>query len=547
MFVLAVGTGCSDNEEGGGSPTPPACTITAPKDGAVLDLYEDVVIEGTASDPDGDIVKVALTVGGKAVAEVDKVPFTYTLPAENLKEGNLKIKLAVEDDGGNTAASEIAVDIKDLSQAPVCKLTAPAHGSVLNIFAPFTIKGEGEAVSGEIANVTLKIGDAVVPEVTALPFEYAVPAETYPAGNYIITLEVENSRGKTNKDMVAVTLADLNIAPACKITAPEAGASFEKEDVIVVTGTGSDEDGSIAAVELEINGQKIETVTAVPFEYTVADEYKVPGNLRIVLRVTDNNGKTSEDEVTATILGQFREFTDTRDGKVYKTVKIGSQLWFAENLAYLPQVMKPSEYAEDTPCYYVYGYDGNDVAAAKATESYQTRGTLYNWLAAGGSMTSKNDDMPSGIQGPCPAGWHMPSEAEWNVLFNYVRERIPDEEAVDYWGGTNVKNVSGHLRSKEGWPAALDEDLPDLAKGGQDTYGFAAQVTGCLLGRNGFYYGPGESGGKSCTFWTPHYDAVTFPSYPGAVTVGLNNYQYEPSYSRGTAVDRAYPVRCLQD
>ena len=100
----------------GGNSNPPECSITAPEDGAILDLYEDLVIKGTASDSDGSIVKVALTVDGKAVADVTKVPFEYTIPASDLKEGVMKIKLAVEDDGGNTATDEISVAIQDQSE-----------------------------------------------------------------------------------------------------------------------------------------------------------------------------------------------------------------------------------------------------------------------------------------------------------------------------------------------------------------------------------------------------------------------------------------------
>ena len=546
VLPLVAGYSCSSDDEGGGNSNPPVCSITAPKDGAVLDLYKDVVIKGTASDSDGSIVKVTLTVDGKTVSEVSEVPFEYTVLAKDLKEGIMKIKLSVEDDGGNTATDEISVAIQDQSEAPVCKITAPTHGSELNVFAPFTIKGEGEAVSGEISKVSLKINDKVIPEVTALPFEHNVAAEAYPVGTYTITLEVENSRGKIAKDMVTITLADLNIAPVCSITAPENGASYEKEDAIVVKGTGSDEDGTIASTVLKINDKVIASVTAVPFEYTLEEEYKEPGNVKIVLEVTDNNGKTTTDEVTVVILGQFREFTDTRDGKVYKTVKIGDQLWFAENCAYLPQVMTPAEYSTDTPCYYVYAYEGNDVTAAKATENYRNEGVLYNWKAAGGSMDSKNEDIPSGIQGPCPEGWHVPSEAEWQILYSYVRDRIPEDEGALYWDGkTVVYNVSGHLRSKI-WPIKDDPDFPQLARGGMDTYGFDARPSGCLLGKSGFYYGPGSIG-SNVAFWTPHYDAITYPSNPGGVTTSMSNYAYETDFGRGTLLDRGYPVRCLQD
>lgn len=571
LMALWLGCGCSSDDEGGKSSNPPVCSVTAPEDGAVLDLYEDLVIKGTASDSDGSIASVVLTVGGKVVSEVAAVPFEYTFPASELKEGALKIALSVEDDGGNTASDEISVTIQDQSQAPVCKLTAPAHGSELNVYAPFAVKGEGKAVSGEIARVTLKINDKAVPEVNALPFEYDVPAEAYPIGACTIALEVENTRGKVAKDMVTVTLADLNIAPVCAITAPAAGASFEKEDAIVVKGTGSDEDGTIAKAVLKINGQPVEAVTAVPFEYALTDEQKTPGNVVLTLEVTDNNGKTASSEVTIVVLGQVREFTDLRDGKTYKTVKIGTQVWFAENLAYLPQVHAELDGSEEEARYYVYDYDGTDVAAAKATESYKTRGVLYNWPAAGGDKSFKEQACPHPVQGPCPAGWHVPDVTEWKVLLDYVRDQIPDSEAViNGWGwdrtdgkrlengDTIEKNICKHLRSKDGWSVNSDEDYPDLSASGCDTYGFCAQVTGCRLQKdNGFYYGPESASSNALRVWTPLYDDYTYPpttsmwgptkGQQGGISFEINSYKYEPSFGRAGQNDRAYSIRCLQD
>ncbi len=111
--------------------------------------------------------------------------------------------------------------------------------------------------------------------------------------------------------------------------------------------------------------------------------------------------------------------TDSRDGKTYQTVQIGEQCWMAENLKYLPNVVGPGTGSQTTPHYYVYGYNGTNVTDAKATANYNTYGVLYNWPAAMNGAASSTTN-PSGVQGVCPDGWHLPSDAEWTELTDYL-------------------------------------------------------------------------------------------------------------------------------
>ena len=101
------------------------------------------------------------------------------------------------------------------------------------------------------------------------------------------------------------------------------------------------------------------------------------------------------------IEAKLATFTDSRDNHSYKYVKIGEQTWMAENLAYLPDVNPPSEQSDTDPCYYVYGFQGDGVGAAKINLNYSTFGVLYNWPAA---------------KTGCPSGWHLPDDDEWMVL-----------------------------------------------------------------------------------------------------------------------------------
>lgn len=112
-------------------------------------------------------------------------------------------------------------------------------------------------------------------------------------------------------------------------------------------------------------------------------------------------------------------FTDSRDGNEYNWAQIGNQVWMVENLKYLPSVVGPETGSKTTPHYYVYGYNGTNVTDAKATANYNTYGVLYNWPAAMNGAASSTTN-PSGVQGVCPTGWHVPSDAEWTELTDYL-------------------------------------------------------------------------------------------------------------------------------
>jgi uncharacterized protein (TIGR02145 family) len=121
-------------------------------------------------------------------------------------------------------------------------------------------------------------------------------------------------------------------------------------------------------------------------------------------------------------------FTDSRDSRIYKWVKVGTQTWMAENLAYLSSVSPSASGSETDPYIYVYGYEGAILSAAKAIANYNTYGALYNWPAA---LTA------------CPAGWHLPSDAEWKIL---EKNQGMTQSDADASGLRNSGTVGGKLK-----------------------------------------------------------------------------------------------------
>ena len=128
------------------------------------------------------------------------------------------------------------------------------------------------------------------------------------------------------------------------------------------------------------------------------------------------------------------------DSNVYNTVQIGNQCWMKENL-------RTTHYADGTTI--PYGSSGlwdDTVPYYYVNPSVDTilYGYYYNWAAfmhgAGGSESN-----PSGIQGACPTGWHVPSNAEWIQLIDYVSSRS------EYTCGGQSNYIAKALAFTEGW------------------------------------------------------------------------------------------------
>jgi uncharacterized protein (TIGR02145 family) len=137
------------------------------------------------------------------------------------------------------------------------------------------------------------------------------------------------------------------------------------------------------------------------------------GNNSIKLTLNDYNDFSKTENISATSGNLsynlvksgpvYGSFTDSRDGKTYKTVKIGSQTWLAENLAY-----KPS-----SGNYWAYNNDQSNVSKYGYLYDYETACKV------------------------CPSGWHLPSDAEWNTLEIAVGLSSSDAQK-EGWRGTHA-------------------------------------------------------------------------------------------------------------
>lgn len=184
-----------------------------------------------------------------------------------------------------------------------------------------------------------------------------------------------------------------------------------------------------------------------------------------------------EAQVTGTL-------TDSRDGKVYKTITIESQIWMAENLSYY----------NPEPVFFGYAYDNDE-------ENATTYGRLYTYKTA---------------QILCPTGWRIPNDNDWNTLIDkfggYEKAGEALKSAKGWYGEGNGTNSSG-FSALPGGSRTLDDETFD--------YSFS------FLGKEGAWWTATADGPMKAYF--------RFMS-SGSKVGRLSGYQ-----------DDAYSVRCVKD
>jgi uncharacterized protein (TIGR02145 family) len=224
-------------------------------------------------------------------------------------------------------------------------------------------------------------------------------------------------------------------------------------------------------------------------------------------------GRQSVDTVL-----NYGTFKDKRDNNTYKTVQFGSQVWMAENLAYLPSVSPSSQGSMTDPHYYVYGYQDTSVVAAGNTNNYKNYGVLYNWPAAASA---------------CPAGWHLPSDDEWTILVEYLIAN-----GYNYDDRTTGNKVAKALATGSGWDqssnrgAVGNNDYPSK----QNATGFSAPPAGYRHDRDGF-----RSAGRFTAWWS-----LSNMNASGDWCRTLNFYGSE-LYRGGINKSTGFSVRCIRN
>ena len=213
------------------------------------------------------------------------------------------------------------------------------------------------------------------------------------------------------------------------------------------------------------------------------------------------------------------------DGNVYNTVQLGGQCWMKENLrttrfANGSAIALGTDHSATENLYYYPNNDEGNVG---------TYGLLYNWNAVmnGGSSSVV---IPSGVQGVCPDGWHVPSNAEWNTLISYVGGRS------QYLCGGESVNIAKALANNSGWNTGSVECAVGVNQAGNNATRFTGMPTGGLVSSGIANFG------KYAMFWSCSGNGTDAEAY----YLGYNSANVGHPVS-GYSVTYGMGVRCVRD
>ena len=352
------------------------------------------------------------------------------------------------------------------------------------------------------------------------------PENTFTAlrqGFYTVTV-VDSETGCVSSDTITV---------ASNVTPPT--ASLVGPDVIgygdnATTFSFVSPNPNVVFNSWSYNGPAVYLAMQIMFEETF-----VLGGFPVGEHIFIGNFVDTVTHCTNSIQGAVRVSADAQpcpgaatvtdiDGNTYNTVQIGEQCWMRENLRTTRYPNGTSiALGSSTSTTTAYRYYPNNKSSNVSTYGY-----LYNWKAVMGNSSSGSTNS-SGVQGICPTGWHVPSDAEWNQLTDYVSGQS------QYYCSNIPENIAKALAGTTNWTSSTTTCTVGNTPSSNNATGFSALPAG-YYNSNGYIFFGGNA-----TFWSAtessSSDAYYRTLYYVYATVGrTSDYKC-----------LGYSVRCLRD
>ena len=427
------------------------------------------------------------------------------------QRGEIKIQTVWTPGELNGHDHQLNADVYDCNGQPIGQVIFTAHepasqsASCTNSTLQLVIKPKPHTNNGELM---------LVPQNGTAPYTYWMDGNTISVNDfqfYVINMPAEGTH--------VIGLTDANGCYRVK------SFNVGNTRMCQLTNLGLDYTATSGRIEVQgVNGNAPYLYALEGRGYTQNNVFTSLSPGTYTIHVMDDRGCENSKEVTVAVDNTATQgghpcagaetVTDI-DGNVYPTLQIGTQCWMAEN-------MRTTRYADGEKIGIGSGcfYPNND-------SRYKSMGLLYTLPSATGRTSETN---PSVIQGICPNGWHVPSDAEWSQLTSCPQVVVYPAKA---------------LATKEGWNSSSIQGSPGCDSYNNNGIGFNAAPAGQ-------YYNGYSDFGVVAWFWstTWHYingdNCGTFNRHLHYNEGGVGR-DYRSWHGASGDGGHAYSIRCLRD
>jgi chitodextrinase len=260
----------------------PVVAITAPANNATVPVGSPITISANATDNGGIVEAVEFYVDGVLLSTDNSAPFS----ASYSPTPGAHILTAIAFDNDCQVANSSAINISAQSNTPpTITVSAPASAIAGTTVTLTAVANDSD---GTIAQVEFFVNNISVGVDNSFPYSINY-LTTLGAGQIVRAVATDNQGATANSNNVAMNVV-ANIPPSVAITAPSNGALFVAPEVVSITASASDSDGSIVQVEFFVDGISVGIDNASPFAASWAS---IVGEHTILAVATDNLGANS--------------------------------------------------------------------------------------------------------------------------------------------------------------------------------------------------------------------------------------------------------------
>lgn len=297
---------------------------------------------------------------------------------------------------------------KEENKEPLCRITSPSRGDNYEQGETVPIFVDAEGRDANLGEIRFYINNQGVGSAKQPPYSYKWVTNKLEVdtGTYKIKAEAIDLSGNKSSDELNIHIKPGGAPPKAEfasnlkhVTATRIVTFYDRSIYEPTTWKWYFGDGSTSTKQKPTHTYSLEGNYDVSL--TVYNKYgKDSITKKQLIRVYPNPPKF--ENLNPCDWNNDTIFTDQRDDQVYRQTQIGNQCWMAENLNY------NLHYTQGE--YTCYDTDISNCAVY---------GKMYDWnsLMQGAGGSSNN---PSGVQGICPEGWHVPSNNEWLEMIEYI-------------------------------------------------------------------------------------------------------------------------------